>query len=138
MPIKMTKPSTFRNVAAIKFHLDIKPRTSNELAELVHLSIRAVNRYLNLLREQNEVRVCGHTTWIRSVLAKPCPIPLYALGDKPDAVYNPLTRAQRSQAEWKQIKADTARLDVKRAKSRAKALKPKQQDELAAFFGRVK
>lgn len=136
--IKMKKPSTFRNVAAIKFQLDLKPRTVHELAELVHLTARCVNKYLKVLRDANEVRVCGHEIKERSTLLRPMPIPLYALGDAPDVKYRAQTPKQAGRLGRKRLAADKERHDHRKAVARAKALVPKQQAELAYFFGRAK
>lgn len=133
--IRMVKAVSFRNKANIRHHLSIKPMTSNELAEAIHVVGRTVNAYLKLMRADNEVRVCGHRL-ITRLHGRITPVPLYELGSAPDKVYRAQTKAEARKLEWARIQADTERLGQRRAKSRARNLKATPQDELAFFFGK--
>lgn len=134
--IKMVKEAAFRNVANIKFHLSIKPMTVHELADKVGLTHRALSRYLNLLREENEIRIGGFKPTIRANGAN-LPVPLYEIGSAPNVKYKPLNRHQRNRLEQKRLKEDMDRRDRINAKARAKNLKPVLQDEVAFLFGRA-
>lgn len=133
--IKFVKRASLRNVEAIKAALT-EPMSIHELSACVHLGQKAVRRYVSALRtkEQKEIYVAGHRILIRKH-GKPCPVPLYALGNKPDAVFKAQSKAQNSKRYIERRKADLERWDKYLAKIRAARIKPKPQDELAHFFG---
>lgn len=135
--IKFVKRASLRNVEAIKAALT-KPMSIHELSELVYLEPKTVRRYVSALRfkEQKEIYVAGHRILIRKH-GKPFPVPLYAVGNKRDAVFKAQTKAENSKLYIERRKADPERWDLYLAKIRASNLKPKQQDELAYFFGRA-
>lgn len=133
--IKFHKPAAKRNAEVIKAAL-VVPMTTHELAEIVHLTPKAVKRYLVALRAKDEIYRCGHKMMIRDK-GKPLPIPQYMAGNAPDVVYKAADKAANAKLYIQRRRMDPERHDRYLAKERARKMKPKAQDELQYFFGRI-
>lgn len=71
--------------ARILAALAVEPLCNRGLAEVIGMGRTGAAKYTERLRAEKRIHICGHT----QPLTGGYPRPLYAPGDKPDAVYEP-------------------------------------------------
>lgn len=130
------REAAIRKVARI-LELLKTPQSSSDIAQKLYMHRNTVIKYMRHLRDKKLVYVSGFRITQTETLGGRH-VPIFALGDKQDAVYQAQSRPERDRVYAVRRKADTERYDRYLAKSRNYQRQPvKPQSELAAFFGRA-
>lgn len=132
-PMTFTRKPVIAKIEKIMAILaDGKPRRIAEIAQEASLSVPGFRPYLNKLRDEKKIRVCGYVDNT---------YPLFTLGNRPDLKRKPRqTNADRHRQYYDKKAADPEFLIEQKnrsAKSRLRLCPPVNVDIYAIIFRRV-
>lgn len=124
---------TLRKIERILDLLKYRDYSVLELAPLVPITDRWLVDYLNHLKTNNQIHICGYMPEVEGIRRYPRPV--YRLGPGVDAPRPvPLTEKQRKLRRKQKMKRDIEYFFIERGKNRLRKFKPKPDKAAAWLF----
>lgn len=124
---------TLRKIERILDLLKYRDYSVLELAPLIPITDRWLVDYLNHLKTNNQIHICGYMPEVEGIRRYPRPV--YRLGPGVDAPRPaPLTDKQRKLRRKQKMKRDIEYFFIERGKNRLRKFKPKPDKAAAWLF----